>query len=192
MSSYLRPGVMGTINLAAGAGELGITEAVSITGPGISNLTIDATASASRIFRIDTGDVSIKGLTLANGDAGVGNGGAIGSTSLGTLNIADAVITGSNAANGGAIFVSSDLILTNVTIGGTAVGLENVATSDGGGIYSSLGSVVLRNSTIVNNSAASGAGGGINAFFGTVSLQNSTIDDNSAAVALPAASLPRL
>jgi hypothetical protein len=176
------PGVAGTINLAAGAGELGITEGVSISGPGISNLTIDATASTSRIFRIDAGDVSIKGLTLTNGDAGVGNGGAIGSTSLGTLNIADAVITSSYAADGGAIFVSSDLVLTNVTIGGAAAGQENVATSDGGGIYSSLGNVVLRNSTVVNNNAASGAGGGINAFFGTVNLQNSTIDGNSASL----------
>ena len=176
------PGVMGTISLAAGANELGITEDVSITGPGVSNLTIDATASASRIFRIDAGNVSIKGLTLTNGDAGVGNGGAISSTSLGTLNIADALITGSSAGDGGAIFVSSDVILTNVTIGGSAVGQENVATNDGGGIYSSFGNVVLRNSTIVNNRASSGAGGGINAFFGTVSLQNSTIDNNSAAV----------
>jgi hypothetical protein len=174
------PGVMGTINLAAGAGELGITESVSITGPGLSNLTIDATASVSRIFRIDAGDVSMRGLTLTNGDAGVGNGGAIGSTSLGTLSIADAIITGSNAVDGGAIFVSGDLILTNVTIGGTGAGQDNVATSDGGGIFSSLGNVLLKNSTIVNNNAAGGDGGGINAFFGTVNLQNSTIDDNSA------------
>jgi hypothetical protein len=173
-------GVSGTINLAAGAGELGITESVSITGPGLSNLTIDATASISRIFRIDAGDVSLKGLTLTNGDAGVGNGGAIGSTSLGMLNIADAVITGSNAADGGAIFVSGDLILTNVTIGGAAAGQENVATSDGGGIFSSLGNVLLKSSTVVNNNAAAGAGGGINAFFGNVNLQNSTIADNSA------------
>ena len=65
-------------------------------------------------------------------------------------------------------------------IGGTTPGEENVATSDGGGIFSSLGNVVLKNSRVVNNSAGAGAGGGINAFFGTVSLQNSTIDNNSA------------
>ena len=57
------------INLAAGAGELAITESLSIAGPGLSNLTIDATLSTSRIFRIDAGDVSIKGLTLTKGAA---------------------------------------------------------------------------------------------------------------------------
>ena len=175
-------GVSGTINLAAGAGELAITESLSIAGPGLSNLTIDATLSTSRAFRIDAGDVSIKGLTLTKGAAGVGNGGAIGSTSLGTLNVADSVITGSTATDGGAIFVSGDLILSNVVIGGAAAGQENVATSDGGGIFSSLGNVVLKNSSVVNNNAAAGAGGGINAFFGTVTLQNSTIDNNSASL----------
>ncbi len=174
------PGVMGAINLAAGAGELPITESLSIAGPGFSNLTIDATLSASRFFRIDAGDVSIKGLTLTNGDAGLGNGGAINSTSLGSLSVADSVVTSSNAVDGGAIFVSGDLILTNVRVGGTAAGEENVASSDGGGIYSSLGNVLLKNSVVVNNNAAAGDGGGIHAFFGTVNIQNSTIDDNSA------------
>ena len=173
------PGVSGTINLTAG--QLAITESVSIAGPGLSNLTIDATLSASRIFRIDAGDVSIKGLTLTKGAAGAGNGGAIDSVSLGTLTVADSLITGNTVTDGGAIFVSGDLILSNVTIGGAAA-LENIASSDGGAIFSSLGNVVLKNSKIVNNNAAAGAGGGINAFFGTVTISNSTIADNSASL----------
>lgn len=174
------PGLVGTINLAAGAGEIAITESLSIAGPGFATISIDAALSTSRIFRIDAGDVSIKGLALTNGDAGVDNGGAISSTSLGMLSIADSVITGSTAADGGAIFTTGDLLLTNVRVGGTVAGEENTATSDGGAIFSSFGNVNLRNSTIVGNTASTGDGGGISAQFGAVNLINSTVSDNTA------------
>lgn len=172
-----------TIELAAGAGELPITESLTIRGPGFATLTIDATMSVSRIFRIDAGDVVIKGLTLANANAGAGNGGAIFSGTFGTLSIADSVITGSTAIDGGGIFTTGDLILTNVKVGGVTVGAGanfNTATSDGGGIFSALGSVILKSSDVLSNDATAGAGGGIHAQFSTVTLQNSTVADNTA------------
>ena len=69
--------VTGTITLAytdAGDGnrDIDITTDVTITGPGASDLTIDAD-NASRIFEVNDGDfgtertVSISGLTLING-----------------------------------------------------------------------------------------------------------------------------
>ncbi len=141
-------------------------------------MTIDATGATSRIFRIDAGDVTVKGLTLTNGAPAVGNGGAINSTTLGMLSVANSVITGSTAANGGAIFTAGDLVLTNSVIGTTVAGAGNTATLAGGGIYAQ-GSLTLKNTSIAGNTATAGAGGGIQAVFSTVSLQSSTIDSNT-------------
>jgi CSLREA domain-containing protein len=76
-------------------GELKVTDALTITGPGANLLTIDASGSGptpdmkygdgSRIFNIDDGDfntheaVSISGLTLTGGDSAF-FGGAIQSS----------------------------------------------------------------------------------------------------------------
>src|SRR5262249_42391131 len=122
-------GVTGTLSLNAAAGEMGITDSLTILGPGSGSVTIDATGANSRIVRVDAGDVTIKGLTLTKGAPAAGNGGAISSTTLGMLSVADSVITGSAAANGGAIFVTGDLVLTNVIVGG-AGGAANTATAN--------------------------------------------------------------
>ena len=97
-------GLVGTIPLAAGAGDLDITDAVTINGPGSANLTIDATLAVSRIFNItdEAGNVTIKGLALTKGMAGAGNdGGAVYSNSLGLVTIADSTLTGGSRAQRG-------------------------------------------------------------------------------------------
>jgi predicted outer membrane repeat protein len=205
-------GLNGTIALAAGAGDLEITDSVTIQGPGLADITIDATLSASRVFSIsdEAGDVLIRGLTLANGTAGIAeHGGALYSQTLGTLTIADSRITGSTAgAHGGGIYSQNDLVitgsiitgntasgygggiyaggnltLTNVTVGGAGA-LGNTATGYGGGIYA-IGNVQLTNSVISGNSTGTD-GGGVYAV-GTVNAVNSTIggltlaDGNTAA-----------
>jgi hypothetical protein len=172
-------GVTGTLNLNAAAGEMGITDSLTILGPGSGTVTIDAAGTTSRIFRIDAGDISIKGLKLANGTPAIGNGGAISSTTLGMLSLSDSVITGSQATNGGAIFATSDLVLTNVTIGGTGVGAANTATANGGGIYSQGTTLTLKNSVVTGNSATAGHGGGIFTV-NTANLQSSTVSGNTA------------
>src|SRR5690606_2662822 len=97
------------------------------------------------------GNVSMRGLTLHNGDASAGNsGGAIFSLSLGTLSIADSTITGSTGANGGGVFAVGDVLVSNSAIGGPGAGQGNSADGSGGGIYSE-GKVTIRNSTIAGN-----------------------------------------
>jgi predicted outer membrane repeat protein len=169
------PGLSGTITLDLN--EIGITDSLTILGPGSNAITIEADFN-SRIFRIDAGDVTIKGLRLNQGFANV-NGGAISSTSLGTLSISDSVITGSQATqNGGAISVTGDLVLTNVTIGGAGIA-GNHANINGGAIYSLGTTVSVNNSVITGNSTFTGHGGGI---FTTnsVILQSSTVSNNTA------------
>ncbi len=178
-------GLTGTLSLAAGAGDLDITDSVSINGPGATDLTIDAAAATSRIFNIEatSGDVMLKGMTLANGAAGVGaNGGAVYFDSLGMLTISDSVISGNTAgANGGGIFSSGNLIVTNTTIGGASAGAGNTASGSGGGIYSQ-GTAMLQNSIVSGNAATTGDGGGVYAA-GTITVQSSTIGGLTAAEA---------
>jgi hypothetical protein len=167
-----------TIALTA-TGQLPIQRSVSILGTGADKLTIDGTVAASRIFQIDAGDVFLKGLKLTNGAPAAGNGGAINSTTLGTLMIANSVITGSSAVIGGGIYATGDLVLTSTTVGGTGLGDPNTATTNGGGIYDLSGTVTLKNSNVIGNNATAGAGGGI---FNntTVNLQTSIVNANTA------------
>ncbi|MEX0865980.1 MAG: choice-of-anchor Q domain-containing protein, partial [Pirellulales bacterium] len=194
----------GVIELTGG--ELRITDEVSILGPGRSLLTIDA-GFDSRVFRVkdftdSVIDVSISGLTLANGrqpDAGgaifntenltlddvrlldsdhgslpgVTRGGAI--YTVGDLAISNSTIAGNSAMFGGGIFVDSGAVVTivNSTISG------NEATRDGGGIYVRNGSVSLTNSTISGNTAAL-AGGGIYQTSVNMVLTNVTVAFNEA------------
>jgi hypothetical protein len=82
---------------------------------------------------------------------------------------------------GGAIFNTGTLILNDVTV------QDNVGKIDGGGIYSSQGSVTLEGGSIVRNNKAipvgiygTSYGGGLYVSGGTVSLSNATVESNSA------------
>ena len=96
-------GVSGTIALAQGVIEITDSADLNINGPGPGTLTVSG-GDATGILQINgAGAVSISGLTLT---------------------------AGSSDTNGGAIYASAPLTLTNVTISG------NTATDGGGGVYS--------------------------------------------------------
>ena len=102
------PGLTGVIKLSAG--ELAITDALTIQGPGATNLTIDG-AQASLIFYVSDNisgsnyNVQFTGLTLTGGSAsGQGfhfAGGAIYSTE--SLTVSHCTITGNHGNGGGGI-----------------------------------------------------------------------------------------
>jgi hypothetical protein len=180
-------GLSGAITLSAG--ELQITDAVSIKGPGAANLAINA-AGKSRIFDIDDGDdtsniaVSISGLTLTGGHASGASrtdsvGGAI--SSYEKLTLSNSVVTGNTAAgDGGGVYTYNygATSIVNSRISG------NNAGGDGGGIFAEAynrGTVSIQNSTISGNTAG-GNGGGLYADnYGTTTVQSSTISGNNAA-----------
>lgn len=146
-------GAIDTVNLAAG--ELLITDAVNITGPGARLLNIQRTASIGnfRIFHIQVSNatVNISGITVANGK------------------------TAGNDGGGAGIFNNSDnctLNLTEVTI------RNNTSLVGGGGGILNVGTLNLTRSTISNNFGRQG--GGINNNSGTTNISNSTISDNTA------------
>lgn len=156
------------VTISLTSGDLQISKNLTITGLGAANLIIDASSntSQSRVFTIVSGStVSISGLTVQNG-----RGGRVGS--------------GSINGEGGGIYNSGNLTLTNVVVSSnTASNLQN----GGGGIFNE-GTLDVVGSTISNNTAGSKTtlgpngdvtGGGIrNASIGTLTVTNSTISGN--------------
>lgn len=189
-------GGAGTITLTDG--QL-IDDGVDIVGPGANLLTVDA-AGGSRVFQITpqaAGSI-ISGVTITGGSD---VGGGILVTSLNTLTVRDAVVTGNHAGTfaggiyaanlvvtgstvsnntstyiGGGMIATTQLTVSNSTISG------NSATQFGGGIaIVGVGtvSVLIVDSTISGNTSV--AGGGIGGYFdtGTVTIANSTFTGNT-------------
>jgi hypothetical protein len=177
-----------TINLSLGT--LSITDPVTISGLGADLLTINASTNAgNRIFNIDdnsagtsiavavndlkltganvTGDggairntesLSLTRLTVS-GNSVTGLGGAI-KNEQGNLTVTDTTISGNSAASGGGIWNDTNLTTQTATIVGSTIS-GNSATAAGGGVHNSDGRVVIRHSTITNNTAPAGSGSGV-------------------------------
>jgi CSLREA domain-containing protein len=185
---------LGPASIVLSLGELQITDALTIRGPGTDRLTIDASGNdldkntfgnGSRIFNIDDHSiqviqVQIRDLTLTGGDA-IGNGGAIFSAEQ--LLVSGLLLTGNHTtAGGGAISTGASQspanVITNCTI------TNNVAGGTGGGILvqgSSTATVLISGNTISGNTAR--AGGAIYAGRsapGFVTISDDTISGNTA------------
>ena len=178
-------GISGTILLTSG--ELQITHAITISGPGAENLAVDGNASF-RVFDNLISGVSISGFSITNGSAPGNKGGGVfneGGNSA-TLRLSDCTITGNSADFGGGIFnLNGTLTVDSCTISG------NAAAFSGGGIDNSASdgaaSLTVTNSAISDNSATANDGGGIlsGAAGTTLSVAslivgNSTLSGNSA------------
>jgi len=181
---------------ASAQGDLDVTEALTINGAGASSTTIDAN-SLDRVFEIlNNATVTLDGLTMTGG-ANVISGGGISLSTGNTLTVANSVLTGNDASQGGAIYNNRSLILDRVSVtsntGNSGGGLfnsnsaivtdslfyDNTAANDGGGIWTSgpSTSLTLTNSTLSGNQADNGGG-----LFGgqLATLQNVTIIGNTA------------
>ena len=136
-----------------------ISDSVDIQGLGADQLAVDGTDS-TRIFVVDDTrtstviDVLIQGLTLQNGQSTF-VGGAV--FSLENLTIADSIVTGNSAREGGGIGQGDGaLVLRNSSV------LDNHATLFGGGVSSYLypgAELLVSNSTISGNTADADSGG---------------------------------
>ena len=190
-------------------GELSIAKALTIAGPGAGLLTVRrSTAAGTPLFRIfnllqqnpDVFDVTISGLTIANGNSPGADGGAIlanifgnvtitgctisGNTAggnsggaiatqpgTGTVNVRNSIVSGNSAASGGGILSKQRVNISTSAIAG------NTATNSGGGIENLYNTTIV-DSTISGNTVT-GSGGGIHNTF-TLTITNSTISGNSA------------
>ena len=150
------PNVTGSIALLLG--QLTITEALTVDGPGRDVLTINA-QQVSGIFSITAtdGDFTFQDLTLTGGNAT--HGAAIRSVSSGSLTVVQSTITGNVVTGkGGGIYAKSKLAVIDSTISGNSTIGPN---GRGGGFYAGNQTSVI-NSTISGNNASgtSGSGGG--------------------------------
>jgi predicted outer membrane repeat protein len=151
--------------------QITLGEPVTIEGPGAQTVTVSG-GDSTRIFRVDANeDVTISGLTLANGrhqEQFLGAfGGAVLMTGGGTLTltetrVVDNTVQAGHVGQGAGIYANGlgNLVLKSVTLAGnTATGQAGAA---GGGVAmsSAAGTVSMTNVTISGNES-SGEGGGL-------------------------------
>jgi CSLREA domain-containing protein len=166
----------------AATGDLDVRGTLTIAGAGTATTTISG-AGLDRVFDLFAG-LSLSGVTVRQGNAGAGNGGAL---RVGTLagqtfiNIIDVVFTANTAANGGAL----------ATGGGTQTLLDirrarfeaNSAAVLGGAIYSNGGRLTwyrVQTSRFAANSAVAGGGAVyVNDAAHQVLLVQNTFEDNT-------------
>jgi hypothetical protein len=171
-----------TIDLTSG--ELLINKNLTINGLSANRLTVQRSAApGTPNFRIFTiyGDfnVTISGLTIANGAvSGSMTGGGI-YNGYAKLTITNSTISGNSADEGGGIYTFGDLPATGTDITNSTIS-GNTADTLGGGIYGSgVGSTTITNSTISGNSAGGGGGVYNNGFGHTVYARNSIVALNT-------------
>jgi CSLREA domain-containing protein len=165
-----------------------ISEAVSISGPGVGQLTVRRdTGGVYRIFTVTaaTGVVSLSGITISNG-LDLFSGGGILNQGDGTLNISNCILSSNTAFNdghptrGGALdnFSNGTVNVTNSYFSG------NYAVS-GGAIYNGehfndTGTVNVTNSTLSDNT---GGGAIFNGEVSSMNITSSTVSGNEGGVA---------
>ena len=157
--------------IALASGLPSIQHTLEIDGTG-QTITIDG-GGTSRVFQNFSGVVTLNNLTIANGHT-TGNGGGVFNS--GPLTVTNSTFLGNSAAAGGAIFNSGagTLTVTNCTFSGNT-------GAEGGAINSSHGGTVT-SSTFSNNSAGvAGASAAILANNTTVQVTNSILANSTGA-----------
>ena len=172
-------GLTGTITLTGG--EIGISDSLTITGPGAASLAVSGN-NASRVFYLynkgEVIDVTLAGITVRDGFAGGtpgavlgGNGNGAGIINFGEELTLDGVVLSNNYAqyDGGALWSTSyydgeSLIIRNSTFSNNEAGRNGGAiyigdTGDGAG--NNVASTVLVSDSAITGNVAGRNGGGI-------------------------------
>src|SRR5205823_6481020 len=173
----------------------GITNPVTISGPGAGLLTVrrDPAAAANfRIFTMTAGTSTLSGMTIAGGrttgtDLNTNGGGGIRVDGA-NVTVQDSVITGNSSSGpGGGIYVffgTVGLTVRNCLVSGNTAGTDAASQyRDGGGISIGFGaSLLVENSTVSGNTSPT-EGGGVYVYrnsAATWTVRNSTISGNTA------------
>jgi len=150
-----------TITLANG--EIAISQAMNIVGPGAGRLTISGN-DATRLFLITApGTVAFSGITLTRGHAAPPlAGGAIGAFYT-SVALQDSVISDSAAKAGGGMFaMNSNVTIVNSHIAG------NTATYSGAGVLArcaaSCGAAISVSQSTITGNVAGQSGAGLYAY----------------------------
>ena len=154
------------------SGDLDISKAVTIQGAGATATFIDGngTVTSDRVIHVTAAvTLTLDGVTITGGSASTDGGGIYSS---GAVTVTNSTISGNSAVlDSGGIFSVGAVTVTDSTISG------NSATFNFGGIYSE-GALLVTDSTISANSAGNHVGGIFSN--SAVTVTNSTISGNSA------------
>ncbi|MCI0399666.1 MAG: hypothetical protein L0332_25360 [Chloroflexi bacterium] len=165
---------------AAATGDLDITGALTITGAGQNETTVNGGA-LDRVFHILVSGnqaVQIAGLSIQNGAAGTGGLGGGIYVNSGKLALLDSRLDANTAGNGGGIYNAGVLTITNTIVS------NNSSAQDGAGVYSAMpGSLSILDSAVNGNSGD--RGGGLHLWHGfagvpVTTIANTAFQDNSA------------
>lgn len=118
-------GLSGTIVLAQPLPV--IEQSISITGPGAGSLAVSG-GNANRVFFVESGDVTIRNISIQNGRAIGGSGGSGYAGGGGGLGAGGGIFVGASAN----VTLENVAIVNNSAIGGTG-GNSNVSDLAGGG-----------------------------------------------------------
>jgi hypothetical protein len=170
-------GVTGTINLSTGA--LVVNKDLTITGPGALSLVISGNlvtpALASRVFN-NSATLTISGVTIRSGTAGVGSGGGVLNT--GDLTIADSVVADNRAQTGGGVYNSGTLHVTNSTFSANLTSLFDAGLdASGAGIYNA-GTATISDTTFFDNLVHDNGSAFLNGPGATATITSSTFSFN--------------
>jgi len=113
----------------------------------IGGAAVIAAQSASRVFLVGRGTVTIAGLTVTGGNAEVGGG----IDNRGQMMVIDSTVTGNDAPDAGAISNSGRMSVVDSTIS------DNTVTIAGDGAIANSGRFTLVNSTVTGNSSNDGS-----------------------------------
>jgi RTX calcium-binding nonapeptide repeat (4 copies) len=158
-----RSKLSGEIELSSGELDIGAEDGLRVRGPGARQLAVSGGGN-SRVFNIHADNdpasgfdpVVISGLTLTDGDAQGGDGGALYLTHA-VFVLSRATVTGSTAVNGGGFYADSHYQGSPIIKYSTFAG--NQATGSGGGFGARNSATIIVNSTISGNTAADEGGG---------------------------------
>ncbi len=169
-------------NLAV-QGDLDVLSDITISGAGAATTIIDASGivGGDRVFHVDSGDsLTMTGVTVQGGNASGaglnGNGGGIYAEQNTTLKLDSVAVQNNIAATEGGGIYTKGSSATLTDV--TIQNNGDAGTNRGGGIFNAGQATSLERVTISGNQANSG--GGITNEGEVMSLQNVTISGNSA------------
>ncbi|MDT0630243.1 choice-of-anchor Q domain-containing protein [Rubrivirga sp. S365] len=169
----------------SGGGVLNSGGTLTVTRATITNNRANRAGGGIEDFGDDDGDtdVTLTETTLAGNrivDANPGNGGGLHSGG-GDVVVSSSVVTGNAAVEGGGLWTSGTLSLSETRVAGNT-GYGDAADNGGGGVYNEGGTVDASDSVIEGNRAVgeSGSGGGLLSTGGAVTVEGGFVRGNQA------------
>ena len=177
-------GVDGTIQLTGGL--IIVAATLAIEGPGADRVTLSGNGTSGILQTQPTTNLSLAGVTLAEGSNPSGGGGAINNNG-GTVAVTDVVFLRNSAFAGGAIenHDGGTLTIRGSTFDGNTALPGGAISNYGSTVTARTSTLTVTNSTFVGNSAV--VGGAIyDLAYATIRVTNSTFSGNTASGGGPA------